>query len=1044
MIKTFYKNLQIYCVSFCALLFISATSNYEKISKVEARFEQVENKELIVSVEKYLSRFVGKDANDENRLAAESFINSLKFVAKTTCLYVAESTGLNLFCQVISKYTIKNIIFIDTPASILEEEIRRKLPIQEGMVVNLDDDLENTLKTTQSRVETFLKKNGYNGSSVEISKQVYDLNSPTINVVITIKNGAFTRVNSVKIIGDFPLRAKYIKSKYQRMCLSFNKIIESMSIGTISCYSRELENETTQSLLDKFADRGYVQARIRVSHYWVNPNDPSTSRACRNKNESDLTPRCVDLRVEIDKGPKVGWSINIRDQPMVNRNAFVRLISSIFVVDQLSRSSLPYDSDEVALDHMIIKNELTKKISFISARNVDEQEISRSAEQIKEYLAGKGYPNAEVNPVVTRSSTEINIKFDIYAGRPYFISSIRILPDKYMAYINRNELDDVISRRTFLRNGFIIDGNIDNAKEKITGMLKSHGFDEVTIKSDLAASVTGGVEVVFYITSEKRKIVDELSVINGFDEIDQAVLPFLANCDNYKNSDDTSKNKCLGSSFIASEVDADAKRLEEEYKNNNYLYAKVTGEVVKNNGYNIVFKVSDSRFDDETVKLTKQEIKEIIISGNLSTKTSVIRRLFPYENSVLSPVSLRKGLSNIRESRRFSPDISSSIIAGQEGSNDVYFAAHVVEKRYLSLDTSISFSTDQFFMLEAELENINLFSSMLRLNTTLGLGLFWGRKSILSNQLIWPFIFGKYFQLTINAPRIIYEDLSHRQDPSRRLQSKVSLELEWRIKRIRPYLKYSLIVNQEELNTRRTGIGEKFATLDGLIPTIKQPATLRGVLTPGIAFSNLDNPFDPHSGIDMNWWAEISVGEWMGKPPFVNFGMQNTYYIPLGPLTLCLQATFMRSFIDPSDDNWRQLKNNSLAADKLGGDRSLRGYDDASIGILTLGKNAPRGKLAGYFSNTAKIELRFPLTYGDSLGRLSGAFFVDQGMLLPCTSLFNCMSNKSFVEIVKEKGFGLSVGAGLRYSMPVPISLDYGISPLTGNKRLHVLLGYAF
>lgn len=1041
------KNKIIYLFLFVFNFCYYSYAIRDTIAEVDAKFEQAENSSLVASVKNYLTRFLTKEANDENRLAAENFINSLKFVSKTTCMYIPEASDMKLYCQVISKYTVKNISFVDIPSSLLEEEIKRKLPIQVGTAVDLGDDFKEVLANVKSRVETFLKKNGYYGSTVEVFRKVHANNTPFVDINVVVKNGAFALVNSVKVIGESPVKGRYVKSNYQRMCLSFKNIIESMSVGT-NCYSREKENETTQAILERFAAMGYVQARIRVSHHWINPSDPSTKKNCRNNIKEDLTPRCIDLQVEIDKGPLVRWSINIKDKPSIYRNSFFRLLSSIFIVDELSRASVPNNSDEIPLDHEIIKNELAKKITFAAARNVDEQEISRSAEQMKEYLHEMGYADAEVSTNFTHSETAIDINFDIYAGRAYFISSVRILPESYSKYISEDVINDLLGKRSMFNNGFIGGEEVQNAKDNIETILNSKGFVDIVIKSDLIASADGTVEVILNISSAKRETVSELIILNGIADINKSILSGLANCDNYKKFHGP-ENLCSGSSLISKEVEADAKKIEEAYKEQNYLYANVKSEVLKDEGNKIIFKIYDSRFGENDVELRKQKIKDIIISGVSSTNLNVIKRLFPYANdsSKLDPIYLKKGLSNIRESRRFSPDITSSIIAGQEGSDDVYFAAHLVEKPSLFIDLAVWFRTDELFSLEAMLEENNLFNSMLRLNTLVGVGLFWGRKSIISNKLVWPFIWGKNFQLTINAPRIIYDDFTNRAEPSRRLQSKVSFELEWRLTTfLKPYLKYFLYAIQEDKTPDLSpSVQERFKTLDGLISTLKKPAEFRAVLTPGIVYSSLDNPFDPRSGVDSNLWSEISVGKMMGDPSFVSIGLQNRFFLPLGPLTLALQATFIRSFIDPSKENFDKLKNSSFAMDKLGGDRSIRGYKEASIGISELAAGESAGYYGGYFSNLANIELRFPLASKDFLGRLTGAVFVDQGMLVPCSSFFNCMNGKSLGTIIKQNGFGLSVGAAVRYSLPVgPISLDYGISPITGDGRWHILFGYAF
>ncbi len=495
-------------------------------------------------------------------------------------------------------------------------------------------------------------------------------------------------------------------------------------------------------------------------------------------------------------------------------------------------------------------------------------------------------------------------------------------------------------------------------------------------------------------------------------------------------------------------IEADERKIENFYINNDYLFAKVRSELSEEeNAYKIVFFLYDSRFGAESTRpLVKQEIKDIILSGNVSIYSSVIKRLFPGgKTGKYDSISLKKGIASMRESARFS-SIESKLMAGEKDSQDAYFAVHVTEKPSLNLDVGVAFSTDQLLSLEAELEEENLFNSMLRLNTALNLGLFWGRQSSITNKFVWPQIFGKSFRFSLHAPVIVYDDKTKRPKPFRRLQSKVIAFLEWQASSIiRPYIGYSLTHTlEQEFPDNKVppiAIREQFRTLDGLIPTLQQKGTIRGMLKPGVAFTNLDNPTDPHRGFDSNNWVEISGGALIGNPFFLNLGTQNRGFIPLGALTLALQASFMRSFVEPTTDNWKSITKVS-AMDNLGGDRNVRGYEEGEIGISST--RGPREAFAGYFLNTANVELRFPLTSPELLGNFSGALFVDQGMLVPCNNL-SCASEYSLKEMVAKKGFALSFGAGLRYNLPVgPVSLDYAYSPIHYDWRIHLQFGYSF
>jgi outer membrane protein assembly factor BamA len=814
----------------------------------------------------------------------------------------------------------------------------------------------------------------------------------------------------------------------------------------------ERERETTQALQDKLAKMGYVQSQIRVSPSWIDPNDAAAPKLCRNKSDEPAEFRCVNLRIHVFKGPKVIWRINVKDRLAISRNAFLRFLATIFSADQFSRATIPPESDEIPLDHLIIEENLLDKITFISAKNVDEQELKESADEITEYLVNNGYANAEVIPSLIQEDEEnILVNFDVYAGNAFFINSVSIMPDKFAAEFDEDALSGLVEVRSFGENGRLSYQQIEAAKDAIVTRLIARGYRKVKVVADIEALGNGIINVVFNVSSEEREVVDEIVILNGYADLNENIVSTLQNCDNYKPPSRRAKVRklCYKSSLIREKIEDDARKLNDFYQSSGFLYAKVSSDVaVTESGIQLIFKIFDSRVGDKSlVPLVRQEIKDIIISGNVSTSANVIKRLFPKERRIdfLDPNALKRGLANLRDSGRFSR-IDHKILAGEENSDDVYFSLQLTERPSLSLDTSIAFSTDQFFSLDAELEEANLFSSMLKLNSALRLGLFWGRQTMFSNKLIWPTIWGKPLRLTITAPTIIYDHLLHRPKPSRRLQSQISFALDWKLgPYVIPSVKYWLVLTQEELFDQKTmphpSFSSALTSLDGLIPTIKRRGDIQGVLRPGISFINLDNLFDPRLGVDMNLWTELSGGPLLGKPPFVNLGSQNRFFIPIGPLTLALQATLMRAFIEPNEANWQKLRNVS-SLNELGGDRSIRGYQDAAIGIFET-KNPTF--YSGYFSNTANVELRFPLTSNPKIGNISGAVFVDQGMLIPCSGLFKCLESQSLYSIAKNRGFGLSLGAALRYSLPVgPISLDYGISPITGDNRIHVLFGYAF
>lgn len=995
------------------------------------------------SINKYLSRYVGKKDSLKNIKRAENFIKSTFFVDNVKCSYIDTNNKKDLRCNILIKRTIRSINISGLPAALLEKGLRRKLPLQIGQTVSMDKSFDNILKVIGNRVETYLRKNGYYGALVDVQSS-FSKDDNGVSIFIHISGGNFAVVNKVKVIGTSPISKKAIRRSYKNMCFSFSKIIESVSIGTLSCYSRGLERAVTTEYEEKLANLGYVQAGLRVSHSWLDPKDKKTPPYCKNS----TVPKCIDLKVDIELGVKVTWSIKVNDGFMVNSNLFRQFFGSLFNVDQLSRVLINDYGDEITLDQLVKENELLKKVTFSSARNIDEIEISNSVESITDFLVASGYPNAYVTAnVIQKNPDNIDVIFNVYKGKLATVKSVRILPEIYNNFVSIEDIDYLVEPKNITNTGQVSFKKIDEACDLISDKLAQNGFVNPKCIADIEDTDDGIINVTFYIDSDKREVIDEIKIINGYENITEGVLSLLSNCDSLRDSNGIIQNKkCHNSSLIRNKIEDDAMRIVDYYKTHNFLYAGIKTDLIESSdGIKLIFNLYDVRYKNNKLKpLKEQNIKDIIVSGNYNTNTSAIRRLFPKERGYLDPIALKKGLSNLRELNRFS-NINHKILAGQENSDDVYFLIDVVERPSLSLDTSISFSTDNLFMLEADLEEANLFSSMLKLNTSLGLGLFWGRQSVLSNRLVWPLIFGRPVRLILQAPVIIYNDFSHRKIPFRRLQSKFSLGVDWKLStKTILGLKYWLVLNQIHTGPfEKSSFSERLLNLDGLISTFKQTSkSMRGVLRPSISYIDLNNPFDPKFGVDLNLWFEVSMGPSSNSTPFINFATSNRFYTSFGPFTIALQTVLMRSFINPNKNNWDELTGAS-SMDSLGGDRSIRGYVEGDIGIYALNNDVDG--FAGYFLNNINLELRFPITQKGPTGNFSGALFADQGMLLPCAGLTKCGGERSLAEIISKKGFGLSFGASLRYSLPVGnISIDYGLSPLTGSGRIHFQFGQSF
>lgn len=982
-----------------------------------------------------LDSFLGKEASEKNLLDVESFLRSNFIIVKGNCTF----RSINIFekellCNLEAKLTVQNITINGLPFALLLKSLERRLPLQKGYLIENDDaSINKTIQELQSRTASFLKRNGFYDARVDVEFHV-NRDKTLIGFAINISEGSFAKVRNVTITGDSPLGARSMASYYKKMCVSFDKIIEAISIGS-NCYNVDLERQTTKMIGEKLAQMGYLENNIRVFRRWENSVD-----------KQDTHRRYLDLTIEVLKGPKVEINFIFKDLPRSSQNKFRKFFSSLFAVEYLTKFTASLNDQSSHDLNPIYENDLQNELSISSIRVVDEAEIQDAAGRMTDYLIKKGYAKAEVTSSIQRKSEEkISINFEITAGSVFRLKNIVISPPSYIPFINTDDLSSFLEIESITTNHYARD-LINSAAKSVEAELAQKGFKDIKVDVDAIGYDNGEVSLFFNIMSDKRKLINTLNIVGARADLMAGQLGILFNCDNLKKS----SLPCQNSSFRPDDLEHDRQIIEDRYQSAGFFYMEVNVEYkeVSPNYVDVVFHVHDRRKKDDATVVPVSIDSNIILSGNYHTFGGAITRLFAKNNKTnsIDPQQIKKGIARMRETGRFSL-INQKILALKEKSDRAYLLLQVAEKPSTTFDAIASFSTDRLFNLGFELTEENLFWSMLRLKTSAGLGLFFGRTTYFSNRIIWPRIYGSPMSWTLTAPSFAYEDLTHFKKPARRIQTKISSQIDYRTSAtIAPYLKYSLAhtflqeyPNKEASSLSRT---ERLRTFDGLTKTLEAQGKVRGVLRPGVLLMALDNPQDPKKGINADIWNEISGGPFLGVPPFFVFGAEGRAFVPVKPFTLAFQLSLMRAVIEPSEAHWREIRNAS-SMDLLGGDRSVRGYREGALGITrSLG---PERDLLGYFLNTANFEIRFPLSHEGFLKNMAGALFIDQGILAPVTGLFSLFQDWTLQELARQHGFGFSFGASLRYKLPIgPLSLDYGYSPIHHVSRVHILFGYSF
>lgn len=225
------------------------------------------------------------------------------------------------------------------------------------------------------------------------------------------------------------------------------------------------------------------------------------------------------------------------------------------------------------------------------------------------------------------------------------------------------------------------------------------------------------------------------------------------------------------------------------------------------------------------------------------------------------------------------------------------------------------------------------------------------------------------------------------------------------------HMAFSLGLGGERVSLREGGDDSSLEDI-GILKSLRGGQLEGGTflsVTPTLAYDSRDNRFSPTRGM-LNTFSLAGAYGISGD----SYGTVSTNlrkYVKLREgITLALNAQAGTNLIGevPEFNMFR-----------VGGSYSVRGFREGGLGI-------GNGFMLGSAELRTKVPLFGPLKKVPFLETLGTAFFIDGGRVLDQSDL---ISSGDFV----QKGFGASVGAGLRVNLPGlgPIRVDYAI-PIAG------------
>ncbi|MBI1945417.1 MAG: BamA/TamA family outer membrane protein [Deltaproteobacteria bacterium] len=944
---------------------------------------------------RYLDDLLGQANDDATMRRLEQRLTALPRYRKASC----RAQGEVARCDVLRARVLHQVRVQGLPVAILESDLRKRVFLKPGEAIEGEDDPtgKSRLQRQRARILDFLEREGYRGADVRLLL-------PRVNakgehdVVIRVRGGSFVRVRKVELASWGPLSQLRLQAAFGHMCLTSEGFLDGIVVGNLlSCYNRRRLQATIDELTVELRDLDYPEGRIRVDTL---PVDPATTddMDCA---QTPLTvskaldrglqpePRCVDLRVHVDAGPRLTARVHVAagDRPLVETppllpDSFLWVRETFY--EPLVRGlqllvNAPLDQ---APDTEVVEQRFLEALSFEQAGSVDQIEVELTAEAAAAYLARRGRVDPSVR--VESSSFADERVLDFFAegtsvaavGRVRIDGNVTLDDDDLLA------LAEVATQpRSWQQPGVLSNAQLRDDEARLRDAYAGLGFPEATVEAAATMVPGGRIDVVFHVVEGARFVLSGVELAGGDPALTEDVLRAMVHCEGGRATEEKRAPRvpgdCVGAPLRTNELDADQQRVQTVYASHGYPNADVTVETAFfADGARLRVSVvpfdatSEARAAPKPGNLRRVALGEVFLEGNYRTDRAVLLReagIDDMAHGPLDPIELGKGISRLRRTGLFD-GVQLEYLGLEQGAERAHVRLTVEERPALTVDTSLGFSTQQLASWRAEARHRNLFGTMLDASVLMDFGLFIGRFSQARGTLRWPRLLGSDVTVSYTPFAVSYTDQPagarlpipstaagqkatatwEAPDFRRRLFSVgTSLAAEWRPHElwepIDDHLGVGVVLDlrSEWLDPAGRYVVpftmDALQTVDGLTEVLAVDSALSASLTPRVSYNAVDNPFDPRGGFS----AELFVRTAPPVPTiaYAVVGAQlRGYHTFFERLTI---AGSLRTRAGLSSDpsaycaeggcEWAVMQSDLFL---LGGERSVRGVLENQIGVL--------------------------------------------------------------------------------------------------------------
>ncbi|MCH9740376.1 MAG: outer membrane protein assembly factor BamA [Epsilonproteobacteria bacterium] len=611
----------------------------------------------------------------------------------------------------------------------------------------------------------------------------------------------------------------------------------------------------------------------------------------------------------------------------------------------------------------------------------DIKKVEAAKKKLIKKIEAEGYYDTVVEVNAEPKTDSIALTFDVNKGEKIYIQNIEFAgADKIdtddLENALANQEEDVLGWLPGLNNGVAHMDQLDYDAFRAKDVYMKHGYLDATVSDPLMRVDSGSyiADVTYQIDEGEQYRVKSVQISGLVEGIDKSEV-------------EDELNLLEGKIFNVEKLRKDMAYIQEQVANLGYAYAKVSPNFSKNEADHTVSIQYAIRPGNQVT------IKDVIISGNYTTKDRVIRRDIYLAPGDMFNLTDLKDSKNALGRRGYFEKVD--IEQQRVDENTINLLVKVKETATGSIQAGGGYGSYQGFMVNAALSDRNILGSGVNAGISFDLSKISVNYALSINN---PRVWDSEYSLGMNIYQNEYEYTTYKHD-SYGAGVNIGKQIE---RNLYGYLGYSYSDNEIDVNeTSNSSIYTSIFSNEDL-------SYSKSTFSAGLTYDTTDDFYVPREGVILG--GSVGYSGIGGDEKFLNGSAKIGLYKGL------------EDYIDYDLILRYKLRANALKDEGhisgpeklfLGGVSSVRGFEPYSIAPSDDGVNedgeATRTYIGGMKSVVNTVEASIPLS---EAAKMRLAFFYDYGMI----------GTNSFDEI-KKSGYGVSIEW---FSPMGPINLVFG------------------